>query len=264
MQGLAPHSWRYRWLLWSFTRRELANRYAGSAAGLAWAIVHPLALLAIYAFIFTQVFRVALPPDANGASYTAFVAVTLWPWLMFADGLQRGMGAIRANEGLIRKVSFPHRLVVYSSVLSTILVHFAGFLAVLAVLAFLGEPIRLSGLPVALALVAILIVGTLGAALFLAAAQVLLRDVEQVFSVALTVLFYATPILYPLSLVPASLRSWAAANPLALLAERMREALLAGSGFAPADAGLLLAAIVVFGAGLWFFERLSPYFEDFL
>ncbi|QJR16467.1 ABC transporter permease [Usitatibacter palustris] len=264
MPGRTLLSWRYRWLLWSFTRRELLNRYVGSVAGAAWAIVHPLALLAVYAFIFTMVFKVRLPEAAGGASYVAFVAVTLWPWLMFADGLQRGMSAVRANEGLIRKVAFPNRLVVYSAVASTFLVHLAGFATVLAVLAAIGQPIHASGLVVALALVAMLALATLGLAALLAALQVVLRDVEQVFSVALTVLFYATPILYPLSLVPEPLRSWAAGNPLATFAERMREALLAGSGFAPADAALLLGAILTFVAGLWVFERLAPYFEDFL
>ncbi len=113
--------WRHRWLLWSFTRREVLNRYAGSAAGLAWALAHPLALLAVYAFVFTGVFRIKLPPEAGAAGYTAFVAVTLWPWLMFADGLQRGMASVQANAGLIRKVAFPHRFLVYASVFGAVM-----------------------------------------------------------------------------------------------------------------------------------------------
>src|SRR4029079_10149590 len=140
---------RWTWLLLSFTRREIFSRYAGSVSGLAWTLLHPLAQLAIYAFVFSQVFRVALPPEYAGAAYTTFVALALWPWIMFTEGLQRAMGSVGGNAGLIRKVAFPHRLLVYAAVLASVAVHAVGFLAVIVVLKLLGEPVRLSALPIA-------------------------------------------------------------------------------------------------------------------
>lgn len=256
--------WRNRWLLWSFTRREILNRYAGSAAGLGWALAHPLALLAVYSLVFTAVFRIKLPPDAGTAGYTAFVAVSLWPWLMFTEGLQRGMSAVQANADLIRKVAFPHRLVVQAAVLSSFAVHAAGYLLVLLVLRALGEPIHLSGLPWTFILLLLLAIGTAGLAAFLATLQTLLRDVEQVVAVAMTLLFYATPVLYPASLVPAVARPWMDANPMAWMSERLRDVLLAGGGPSSTDLAIALVAAVALGAGLWLFERVSPYFEDYL
>jgi lipopolysaccharide transport system permease protein len=256
--------WRHRWLLWSFARREILNRYAGSAAGIAWALAHPLALLAVYAFVFTGVFRVKLPPEAGAAGYTAFVAVTLWPWLMFAEGLARGMDAVQANADLIRKVAFPHQLVVHAAVLASFAVHFAGYVAVLLVLRALGEPVHLSGLPWAFVLLLLLAAGTTGLAAALATLQTLLRDVEHVVGVAITLLFYATPVLYPAILVPEALRPWVNLNPLAWVTERFREVLLAGSGPAPVDLAIALGCIVVLALGLALFQRVSPYFEDFL
>ena len=255
---------RWAWLLLSFARREILNRYAGSFTGLAWTLLHPLAQLAIFAVVFSQFFRIGVPAGYPGVSYTAFVAVALWPWIMFSEGLQRAMGSIAANAGLIRKVAFPHWLLVFASVIASCAVHGVGFLAVLAVLRFSGEPIHLSRLPVALALLLpyMLLAAGMGAAL--AALQTLVRDVEHGVVVVLQMLFYASPILYPTSIVPEWARPWVEANPLAWFSDRLRQVLLLGEGFVAGDAVVLLPCILVFAAGLWIFQRLSPHFEDFL
>jgi ABC-type polysaccharide/polyol phosphate export permease len=255
---------RWGWLLLSFTRRELASRYAGSASGFAWSLLHPLAQLAIFAFVFSHIFRVAVPDGYPGTSYTAFVAMALWPWIMFSEGISRTMGCIAANGGLIRKVAFPHQLLVYASMLACIVVHLVGFVAVLIALRLMGEPVNLATLPLALALLIpyMLLATGLGAAL--AALQTLLRDVEHMVQVVLTVLFYASPILYPAALIPKAYDAWIRYNPLAWFSERMRDVLLKGSGLVLGDLYWAMACLLAFAAGLWFFNRLSPSFEDFL
>jgi len=194
----------------------------------------------------------------------AFVAVALWPWIMFSEGLARAMGSIAANGGLIRKVAFPHRLLVFASVIASCAVHFAGFVAVLVVLRVAGEPIHLGRLPLALLLLVPYMLLATGIGAALAALQTLLRDVEHVVGVILMMLFYASPILYPVSLVPPAARDWMRASPLGWYSERLREVLLQGSGLLWGDAAMALACGIVFLAGLWIFERLSPHFEDFL
>lgn len=260
--GAGPARWN--WLLYSFTKREFVTRYAGSVWGFAWALLHPLAQLAIYAFVFSQIFRVAVPAGYPGVSYVAFVAMALWPWIMFSEGLQRAMTSIGANAGLIRKVAFPHRLLVYAAVAAACAVHLIGFVAVLVALAAMGEPVRLASLPVAAVLLVPYMLLAAGLGAFLAALQTLLRDVEHVVHVVLTVLFYASPILYPASLIPRSVEAWVRYNPLAWFSERLREVLLQGSGLVVGDAWIALGCLAVFLAGLWFFNRLSPSFEDFL
>src|SRR6185436_1957265 len=94
---------RWGWLLASFARREVLNRYAGSVTGLAWTLLHPLAQLAIFAFVFSHIFRIGVPAGYSNVSYVTFVAVALWPWIMFSEGLQRAMLSIAGNAGLIRK-----------------------------------------------------------------------------------------------------------------------------------------------------------------
>lgn len=255
---------RWGWLLASFVRREVMNRYAGSVTGLAWTFLHPLAQLAVFGFVFSHIFRVGVPAGYPGLGYTAFVAVVLWPWVMFSEGLQRAMGAVAANAGLIRKVAFPHRLLVFSAILGTCAVQLVGYVAVLVALRAAGEPIHLASLPVALVLLVPYMLLATGIGAFLAALQTLLRDVEHAVQIVLQMLFYATPILYPATLVPESMRRVVADNPLGWISERLREVLLHGSGLVAGDALIAVLCLAVFAAGLWFFERLSPHFEDFL
>lgn len=257
-----PRQWA--WLLASFTRREILNRYAGSVTGLAWSLLHPLAQLAILTVVFSKIFRVGVPAGYPGVSYVAFVAVAMWPWIMFSEGLTRAMGSVHANAGLIKKVAFPHALLVHATVLACCAVQGAGFLAVLIALKAYGEPIRLSGLPVALLLLVPYMLLATGLGALLAALHTLLRDVEHVVQVLITILFYASPILYPASIAPASMQAVLRYNPLAYFSERLREVLLGSGGFVPADALVAIACLAVFAAGMWVFNRLSPSFEDFL
>ena len=253
---------RNRALFRNFFLRELNTRYLGSVSGLLWALVHPLALLGVYHFVFTTVFRAT---GFAGQSFLAFVAVALWPWLAAQEALQRGTVSLSGYAGLIRKVAFPHEIVVYASVAATLALQFAGYLAVLLVLRFAGEPIHLEGLVVAVPLWCIMAVAVTGVALLLSALQVFVRDVEHVLMPVLMIFMYLTPILYPLTLVPDSLRPWVAANPFGWLVGRLRDALLDGRlALQWSDALAALVAVALFVAGLTVFRRLSPHFEDFV
>ena len=258
----APRLARHRALLSNFFRRELFARYLGSVTGFAWAFLHPLALLAVYHFVFTTVFRAG---SMNGKSFLLFVAVALWPWLAAQEALQRGTVSIAGYAGLIRKVAFPHELIVYASVAATLVLQFMGYVVVLAALALFGEPVHFEGLLLAVPLWILLAVAVTGLALGLAALQVFIRDVEHILLPVLMILMYLTPILYPLSLVPEGMRPWVAANPFGYLVDRLRDALLDGRlAIYWTDAFALLVAAALFAGGRWIFLRLSPHFEDFV
>jgi len=113
---VTPTAPRDRALFVNFFWRELTARYLGSVTGLAWALLNPIALLAVYQFVFTHIFRVT---SFAGQSFIAFVAVALWPWLAAQEALQRGTVSLASYSGMIRKVAFPHEIVVLAWVAAT-------------------------------------------------------------------------------------------------------------------------------------------------
>ena len=253
---------RERALFANFYRREIAVRYLGSTAGLLWALLHPLVLLGVYHFVFTTIFHAT---GFAGQSFLAFVAVALWPWLAAQESLSRGAVSIAGYAGMIRKVAFPHEIVVYASVTATFTLQLVGYLVVLVVLKLFGEAIHLRGLVIALPVWAIVLVGVTGIALLLSALQVFIRDVEHILMPLLMILMYLTPILYPLTLVPAELRGWIALNPFSWMVGRLRDALLDGNlALRWGDALAVVVAVALFAGGLAVFRRLSSHFEDFV
>ena len=250
-------------LLIRFTEREIFARFAGSALGLFWALLGPLLLLAIYSFVFGQLFKQRLG-DLGTDSYTLFVAIALWPWMMFSDGVLRALQCIQANSALVKKIAFPHLLLVLAAINGVFLVHVAGYLAVLIVLALAGTPVQIAGAPVALLAFVTLYLYALGAGAALAALQTLLRDVEQATTPTMMMLYYLTPVLYPLALIPEEYRHWLTWNPLSHVMQRLRDGLLLGGIPQLADFWMLLSGLLVAALGVLFFTRLSPFFEDFL
>ncbi|MEP7154193.1 MAG: ABC transporter permease [Betaproteobacteria bacterium] len=250
-------------LLARFTEREIFTRFAGSTLGFLWALLGPLLLLGIYSFVFGQLFQ-QRQGDLATDSYTLFVAIALWPWMMFSDGVLRCMQSIHTNAALVKKVAFPHLLLVLAANNSVFLVHLAGYVAVLAVLALAGSSIDLAGIPVVLMSIITLYLFSLALGAILAAMQTLLRDVEQAIAPAMMMLYYLTPVLYPITLIPMQYRHWLTWNPLAYVIQRMRDGLLLGQGLQMGDFGMLFAGVVAAILGVAFFIRLSPYFEDFL
>lgn len=251
-------------LLRGFIRREFRTRYLGSISGLLWVLIHPVALLMLYGFLFGTVFQTRLPGVPPG-TLLAYVAVALWPWLMFSEGLNRATMAVQEHGALLGKVAVPAGLLVVANLSATFILHSVGYVFIIVVLSLLGYPMTLSGMlwmPVGIALLFAL---TLGLALLTSAVQVLVRDLAQVLTQLMGFWFFLTPILYGRSQLPASLQPIFDFNPLTFHAEAARAALLHGS-VPPVD-GLITAALIsgaVLLLGSWVFRRLRRHFEDFL
>lgn len=230
MSKTARRLFRYRTLLATLTGRELRARYRGSFLGWAWSLVNPVVLLAVYTFVFGYVFE---PKDSLITPYSLFLITGLFPWIWVQSSLMEGTASVIANAGLIKKATFPSELLPIVPVLAN-LVHFALTLPVIAA-AFLGA--RFLGFPVggvsALLLPAIVLLQlplVAGCALALAALNAHFKDVKDLLSNVLTILFFMTPILYSMRMVEAypAVRAVVLANPITPFTLAYHQALFHG------------------------------------
>lgn len=252
------------WLFIRFAQREVTNRFAGSLLGGFWAFVHPLALLLIYSFVFTTVLKVRAMADSS-VPFVVFLAVALWPWMAFSEAVTRGTASVVANAALIKKVPFAHELVVYAAVASSFVIQLFGYVIALIFIAITGPTLHLSGLPVVMLALAALALLATGLALMLSAVHVFVRDLEQGLAHVLSLLFYLSPILYSARMVPEWVQNLMLLNPVAVLVEATRQALLDGQAL-PSQAVVLTVVFcaAIFAAGRLVFKRLSPHFEEAL
>ena len=247
-----------------FLRRELRERYRGSFTGFGWALLQPLLQLAIYAFVFVQIFK-AKVPGAAAPGYVPFLVVGMWPWIAFSDAIVRSTTAIENNAALIGKVALPREILVLAPCSASFLLHTCGFVAILIVLAATGQGVFISKLPLALLLYVPMFAYTVGLSLILSALQVFVRDLVQILNQLLMLMMFAAPIFYDRSNLPERFQGWLDLNPFTFYVESMRNVLL-GYGEFPWR-GLMIAlpiALLTLVLGRWLFSRLDPHFEDFL
>lgn len=250
--------WQRRGLLWSFTLRELQVRYRQAALGFLWALLQPAALTVITALVFHHVLHV----DVGGQPYVVFVYTGLVAWTFFQSAVTGAVPTLVNNAGLVRKIWFPRETLPLATVGAVGLDLLAGLLLWLVLLVAYGVPLHAT-LLWTIPLLGILVAFTTACALFGAAVNVRFRDVKHALPLLLQVLFFATPIVYPLSLVPADWRSLAALNPLTAVVNGLRAAAL--DGRAP-DAALTLTgaavALLCLVLAWWHFTRVDRRFAD--
>ena len=244
--------------------RQVRQDYLENITGFTWLILQPVMLLAVYAFVFTQIFQARIP-DLQDTSFVAYLAIAFWPWTAFAESVLKASNAITAHGALISKVAFAAEHLPLATVTATFTMHSIGYLAVLLILQFTGTAVQWTMLPLAVAVMALLYLFACGLALWLSALQVFVRDLAQLLPPLFTFWFFMTPILYSRSLLPEGMRWLADWNPMTWFVTQLRELLLWGE-FAPAAADLVVPAAVlgITWLGLRFFQRLGGHFEDFL
>jgi lipopolysaccharide transport system permease protein len=263
-----------RELLWNFTLRELRTKYRRSFLGWTWSMLNPLAAVAIYGFVFGIVFRAAPPVgDPSGIdNFALFLVAGLIPWNFFSLVNNLGLGSISSNSALVKRVAFPREILVFSNVLHAC-VQFAIELTLLCIIfALAGSPF-FAWIPMIVLTAALLAIFAAGIALVLAALAVYFRDLHYLWLIVLQAWFFATPIVYPPSLVEEAIRErprvpdWTLdvlnANPMAAFVRVFRVLLYDGTGPGMTTwFGLAVVSFASLAVGWWIFAKLSPRFAE--
>lgn len=248
-------------LLSLWIRREIRSRYAGSVLGLIWAILLPLITMVLYYLVFAVVLSVRIPELAGASGYFYYLLAGLLPWLTISEGVNRSVTALVAQEQFLQKIVFPVWILPTSVIGASLIPQIVGFIALLALLAGqdLLTPAGILSIPLLFMCQLVIMIG-LG--LSLSVLGVHLRDLGQLVPVCLQLLFYASPILYPKSLVPEAWHWVFALNPFGPLIDGYQAALL---GFDMTTTGLLALAgwtVLLGGGGIALFLKLKPTLGD--
>lgn len=199
-----------RELLWNLTLRELRTKYRKSFLGWSWSMLNPLATVAIYSFVFGVLFQASAPDgDPSGLSgFAFFLLAALLPWNFFALVANLGITSISANAGLVRRVAFPHEVLVFSNALHAC-VQFSIELAIFVlVLLLVGGPVFPWIFGVVITSFFLALFG-MGFGLALSALAVFFKDVTYLWTIMLQIWFFLTPIVYDPSLVEGRVPNWA-------------------------------------------------------
>jgi lipopolysaccharide transport system permease protein len=253
--------WRWRRLVARLARREFRARYAGSALGVAWAILEPAVHFGLYLAVFGYFLGMRLESRPDVTSFGFYLVSGLVPFLAFQESLVQAAHLARANAGLIRHVNVPLEVLLAASVLAIFSRHLVGLGVILAAAAAAGV-LSLPHLPVLLVGGLVLLVGTLGATLALMPASAFLPDLAHVVGTATTVLFFLTPIVYPQSLLPAVLQRWLPLNPLHGVVAAFRRGVMAAPAQPVALAVAAALAVLALVVGSWLFNLRSAAVRD--
>lgn len=214
--GMARAVWHYRGFVLGSVKREFQTRYRNSLLGAAWTVLNPLSMIIVYTVIFSQLMRARLPGVENNLAYSIYLCAGVLAWGFFSEVINRSQSVFLENANLIKKLSFPRiclpLIVVINAGInfSIILSIFLGFLLITQ--NFPGWAL-LAVIPVLL----IQIVFSVGLGIILGVLNVFFRDVGQFMGILLQFWFWFTPIVYPLAVLPESVRPLIAANPMAPL-----------------------------------------------
>lgn len=250
--------WEYRDLFVLLVWRNIKTRYAQSVIGLGWAILQPVATMLVFSLIFGTLIGV----ESDGVPYPVFSFVALVPWTYFSSALSGATGSLVGHVGMLQKIYFP-RILLPMSMIGARLVDFVIALVILALIMLGYGLLPTPGIVFIPLLVVIMILTASGLGLWLTALAVQYRDVNYSVNLIVSILMYATPVIYPSSLIPDRFQIYYALNPMVGVVEGFRSVLL-DSRPMPWDLIGIGAplALVLFLTGVRYFHNREHLFAD--
>lgn len=240
------------------TTREIKARYKQSILGYAWVILNPLFQMLVMAFVFSHIIRF----PTVGTPYTVFLYAGLLPWTLFANSLVGATNSLVASANLIKKIYFPREIFVISTILSKIVDFLLASTVFVLFLFIYHQPFTINLLWV-IPIFIIQQIFTYGLSLILSAINLFYRDIQYVLSLILTVGMYLTPVIYPTEIFPEQYRWIFQLNPMAVIINAYREAILSGGMPNLVSLGIaFVVSSVIALLGYRLFKKLEGVFAD--
>ena len=260
--GYVQIGWRELWdareLFYFLAWRDLKTRYAQTAIGASWALMQPL----LSTLIFTLVFSYLAKVPSDGLPYPLFAFAAILPWSLFARSLERSTLSVVTEGGLIKKVYFPRLIIPISSTFINLVDFGVGTLILIGLMVWYQVVPQWTVVFLPL-FVGVALLAALSVSLWLSALNVKYRDVASVVPLITQLWMFASPVLYPASLVPESIRWYYGLNPMAGVIEGFRWTLLGKTAPDWSMVGVSLAVVMVsLMGGLMFFRRVERTFAD--
>ncbi|HZE69388.1 MAG TPA: ABC transporter permease [Pyrinomonadaceae bacterium] len=252
-----PEIWRYRELLYFLTWRDVKLRYKQTALGVAWAIIQPLFAMLLFTMVFGRIARV----PSDNIPYPFFAYAGLVPWTFFANTITNSSNSLVGSASLVTKVYFPRMIIPAAPVLAG-LVDLAIALILLVPLFFyygIWPSWHLFLLPVFVCLATLLSVGV---GMLMAALNVKYRDVRYALPFLVQLWLFASPVIYPLSIVPRKWKWLLALNPMSGIIEGFRSSLVPRPFNWSIIAVSVVVTLFVLGASAYLFRRAEDSFAD--
>ena len=207
--------YQYRELLKTNVHKEIRGKYKGSFLGIIWSFLNPLLMVAVYAIVFPYLMRMQMD------NYLVFLITGVIPWIFFTTVVTTGCNCVWINGGIIKKVYFPREILPISVVLAALINFLISCVIILIFVIFggIGLSIHLLWLPVIAIIQSAL---SLGLLFILSAINVYVRDIEYIVQFIMNLVFYATPIIYNVSMFPERFRWILYLNPMAHLIDAYR------------------------------------------
>ena len=215
--------WKNRDLLEQLVRRNIHAKYRGSLFGILWSFILPLLMLAVYTFVFTVIFQSRWGGEENSRSaYAIIMLCGLATFNIFSESLGTCCGEITKQQNYVKKVVFPLEILPISRVFSSLVLGLAWFVLLFIAVVLAKGTVYWTMLLLPLPILAVVLL-SLGVGLFMASIGVYIRDIQQCVAVIIRVLFFITPIFYPINAVPPGFRFIIRFNPLAYIIEETRK-----------------------------------------
>jgi lipopolysaccharide transport system permease protein len=245
-------------LLHTLSLHRISVRYKQTSLGVLWAVLQPLLMMVI----FTAVFSVLAKMPSDGTPYALFAYTALLPWTFFSGAVTNATNSLVTHTQLITKVYFPREILPMTYLIAGFFDFAIGFLVLLGLMAWYHVPITGAAWNL-LPIIGLLAAWTLAVSLVLAAIQVRVRDIGIALPVLLQLWMFASPIIYPLAVVPRAWRAWYLLNPIAGIVSSFRDVLLQHGAPAPEPlrAATLVTAVALPLAYL-FFKRAEATMAD--